>query len=456
MTTAIRFLFLIAFLMCMSTLGASAEQAPADPPEAAEPPAATAGAATTAAQDDDPDLDVNLAQPDFTLVGLPTTLRLARHRGAFRITHRFARPLGQGDFVDLVEDFFGFDSSAQIGFEYRFGLFRATQLAVHRNNNRTIQFLLQRQIVGQDEDFPLSIDAIASIEGTDNFTESYSPALGVLVSREFGDRAAVYAEPIWVNNSNAEPSELVDDNSSFVLGLGTRVRLASTFYGVFEYTPRVAGYEPGEHQFALAIEKRLGGHSFQINFGNAFGTTFAQMARGGYRRVVHRLQHLAEVLLTDGRGARHAHSIEVMHMRGTWMAAVVVGAVLATAVACGGGGDSNPTAPTDGGGTGGTGGGGGSVATNTITIGADGRVSPASITIAVGSRVTFVNNHNQNHDMASDPHPSHEDCPPMDQVGFMTPGQSRTSGNFTAVRRCGFHDHNEPSNSALVGSITVQ
>jgi uncharacterized beta barrel domain-containing protein DUF5777 len=281
-TTALRSLFPIAVLLYVLSPGAAAGQAPPEPPAAGDPPAATAGATTAAAQDDDPDRDVNRAQPDFTLVGLPTTLRLARHKGAFRITHRFARPLGQGDFGDLVEDFFGFDSGAQIGFEYRFGLFRATQLAVHRTSNRTIQFLLQRQVIGQDGGFPLSIDAIAATEGTDNFSDSYSPALGVLLSREFSDRAAVYAEPIWINNSNADPSELVDDNSSFVLGLGTRVRLTSTVYGVFEYTPRLGGFEPGEHQFALAVEKRLGGHSFQINFGNAFGTTFAQMARGGF------------------------------------------------------------------------------------------------------------------------------------------------------------------------------
>jgi plastocyanin len=146
-----------------------------------------------------------------------------------------------------------------------------------------------------------------------------------------------------------------------------------------------------------------------------------------------------------------------MHMRSTWMAAVAVVAVLGAAAACGGGGGGSPTAPSDGGGTGGGGtGGGGSTATNTITIGSDGRVSPANITIAVGTRVTFVNNHNRNHDMASDPHPSHEDCPPMDQVGFLTPGQSKTSGNFNIVRRCGFHDHNEPSTTALQGTITIQ
>jgi hypothetical protein len=254
-------------------------------PAAAQPPAAEPAAGATAAaaavQEDDPDLDVNRAQPDFTLIGLPTTLRLAARKGAFRITHRFGRPLGQGDFGDLVEDFFGFDSGAQIGFEYRYGLFKATQLAVHRTNNRTIQFLLQRQIVGQDADFPVSIDAIAAAEGTNNFRDSYSPALGVLVSREFTDRAAIYAEPIWVNNTNDLPSELTDDNSTFMVGLGTRVRFTSTLYGVFEYTPRLSGFDPGDHQVGVAVEKRLGGHSFQISVGNAFGTTFGQMARGG-------------------------------------------------------------------------------------------------------------------------------------------------------------------------------
>lgn len=271
-------------------LTAGLAHAASDPPAAKKtPPPATAtgadeaNAGTDAAvlQDDDPARDVNRAQPDFTLVGLPTTLRLPRHRSAFRITHRFGRPLGQGDFNDLVQDFFGFDSGAVIGFEYRVGLFRGTQLAVHRTNDRTIQFLVQHELKGQTSDFPLSIDVFGSAEGTNNFRDSYSPGVGAVASHEFGDRAAVYAEPFWVNNTNPLPAELADDNNSFLVGLGARVRLAATVYGVVEYSPRVAGYDPGEHQFSFGLEKRAGGHLFQINFSNAFGTTFGQMARGG-------------------------------------------------------------------------------------------------------------------------------------------------------------------------------
>ncbi len=131
---------------------------------------------------------------------------------------------------------------------------------------------------------------------------------------------------------------------------------------------------------------------------------------------------------------------------------------LVGAIACGGG--SPTSASGDGGGSGsgggGTGGGGGPTATTTITIGADGRVSPANITVSPGARVTFVNNHNRPHDMSSDAHPEHTDCPEINQVGFLLPGQSRTTGNLNTVRRCGFHDHNEPSNAGLIGSITIQ
>src|ERR1700674_610119 len=40
------------------------------------------------AQTDDPSV-LDLAQPDFTLVGLPTALRLPQFKSAFRVTHRF-------------------------------------------------------------------------------------------------------------------------------------------------------------------------------------------------------------------------------------------------------------------------------------------------------------------------------------------------------------------------------
>jgi hypothetical protein len=249
---------------------------------AADPAAAQQGGAQQPAPEDDPDRDINFAQPDFTLAALPTTLRLPRYKSAFRVTHRFGRPLGSGDFGDLVEDLFGLDSGALIGLEYRFGLIRGGQVGIHRTSNKTIEFFGQYNVKNQRDGFPVGIDALATIEGTNNFKDSYSPALGILLSREFGERAAGYLEPIWVNNSNEQPGELVDDNNTFIIGVGGRLRIRPTVYLVLEAAPRVGGYDPGVTHVSFAIEKRAGGHAFQLNFSNSFGTTLAQIARGGF------------------------------------------------------------------------------------------------------------------------------------------------------------------------------
>jgi hypothetical protein len=58
--------------------------------------------------------------------------------------------------------------------------------------------------------------------------------------------------------------------------------------------------------------------------------------------------------------------------------------------------------------------------------------------------------------MQSDPHPEHTDCPELAQVGFLTPGQSRTSGNLNTVRTCGYHDHDDFANTRFQGSIVIQ
>ncbi len=94
--------------------------------------------------------------------------------------------------------------------------------------------------------------------------------------------------------------------------------------------------------------------------------------------------------------------------------------------------------------------------TTTITINSNGVVTPNDITVAVGSRVTFINNHNVFHEINSDPHPTHGDCPGIDDVAFLAPQQSKLTGNLTQVRTCGFHDHNNDSNPNLKGIIRVQ
>ena len=92
----------------------------------------------------------------------------------------------------------------------------------------------------------------------------------------------------------------------------------------------------------------------------------------------------------------------------------------------------------------------------TITISSAGVVSPKTLTVAAGTRVTFVNNNTRNHEMNSNPHPFHGDCPEIDQVGFLAPEQTKLTGNLNTRRTCGYHDHNQDSNQNLQGTITIQ
>ena len=232
------------------------------------------------AQQSDDDAALKLAEPDFTLIALPTALRLPKFGSAFRVTHRFRRALGSGDFGDLAADLFGIDSGAQIGLEYRFGIIPNGQIGIHRTSDRTTEFFAQYGVLRQGGWSPLEVIALGSIEGPDNFKDAKSPALGAIVSRRVGDVAAFYLEPIWVNNSNPLPKELVDHNDTFMVGVGLRLRIRPTVYLVGEVSPRVSGYKQGVTHGAFAIEKRAGGHQFQLNFSNSFGTTLGQITRG--------------------------------------------------------------------------------------------------------------------------------------------------------------------------------
>lgn len=115
---------------------------------------------------------------------------------------------------------------------------------------------------------------------------------------------------------------------------------------------------------------------------------------------------------------------------------------LSFAIACGGGSGTTttPSPPEVG---------------TTVTITSSG-VSPKNLQISPGSQVTFINNDSRNHEMRSDPHPEHDDCPAINQVGVIVPGQTKQTGNLNLVRSCGYHDHSDALNTRWQGQITIQ
>ena len=234
------------------------------------------------AQDDDAVLKP--AEPDFTLAALPTALNVPTGKSAFRVTHRFTRPLNCDSCPNsLAGDAFGIDNGAQIGLEYRIGVVKNGQIGVHRTSDKTLNVFGQYALTRQTGSVPVETSVHLGVDmtnvGRKGADTEYSPIVGVVVGRLVGERAALYIEPMFVHHSNV--FTLPGDDNTFMVGLGARVRVRPTVYLTGEFVPRASGYTPGVNQGSIAIEKRAGGHMFQLNFSNAVGTTLGQVARGG-------------------------------------------------------------------------------------------------------------------------------------------------------------------------------
>ena len=136
-----------------------------------------------------------------------------------------------------------------------------------------------------------------------------------------------------------------------------------------------------------------------------------------------------------------------MRRFGTRAGGLVLAAGMAMVAACGGGSSSSSTSP--------SGACTPSTSANTLVI-QNNTICPAALTVSRGTQVTILNSDSRTHEMDSDPHPEHTDCPELNQIGFLNPGQSRQSGNLNTARKCGMHGHASPDTASLKATITIE
>jgi hypothetical protein len=110
--------------------------------------------------------------------------------------------------------------------------------------------------------------------------------------------------------------------------------------------------------------------------------------------------------------------------------------------ACGGGEGAGPTTPS-------------APSEITVNVTATG-FKPVDAVVAVGGRVTFDNVDDRLHSIASLPLTTHADCPAINEVGVLAPGQSKQTGVFAEAKTCGYHDVFSEGGQLLTGTITVR
>ncbi len=91
----------------------------------------------------------------------------------------------------------------------------------------------------------------------------------------------------------------------------------------------------------------------------------------------------------------------------------------------------------------------------TITIGPAG-VSPKQVRIRAFNYITFINQDTRPHAVASDPVDLHTQCPALNRVGVIAPGESRETSTLSLAATCGYHDHNNPTDTSMHGIIVVE
>jgi hypothetical protein len=194
-----------------------------------------------------------------------------------RILHRF------GLLNDGAKEFFGLDqASMRMGLDY--GL--ATNLTVgigrstlNKELDGFIKFRPLRQSAGSGGS-PVSIVWVSGMTvyttpWTDTARKNYfSSRIGyyhqVIIGRKFSEAFSLQLSPIMVHRNLVTNAD--DENNTWALGIGARMKLTKRTAFVVDYHPILAGREPGtKDPLSVGFDIETGGHVFQLHFSNSTG-----------------------------------------------------------------------------------------------------------------------------------------------------------------------------------------
>lgn len=192
-----------------------------------------------------------------------------------RILHRFGL-LNEG-----ASNFFGLDqASMRLGFDY--GITNNLTVGVGRStlNKELDAFLKFRPVRQAEGGSPVSIvwvsgATVQTMKWTDTARKNYfSSRVGyyheVIIGRKFSNAFSLQLSPILVHRNLV--TNTGDDNNTWALGIGGRLKLSKRTAFVVDYEPILAGRQTGtKDPLAVGFDIETGGHVFQLHFSNSNG-----------------------------------------------------------------------------------------------------------------------------------------------------------------------------------------
>ncbi|MDZ7313953.1 MAG: DUF5777 family beta-barrel protein [candidate division KSB1 bacterium] len=222
------------------------------------------------------------AFPGWTLANLPTTEMIEKGTLLFRISHRFNALLSDG-----YDGGYGLDNGAVMMLHLGFPITENMSVILSRSNfNKDVELAWRGRLLREKTDraMPISLAVQLGVNWESrknpefNYKRTNSEAFhyyGQLVlAKQLAERFSVAAVPGILLNGN---SEVTDEEALIAIGVGARVRFYNDLALFGEWVPIVSGYsgpsyaalvsgnkKEGYDSFSVGLEKKIGGHVFQI------------------------------------------------------------------------------------------------------------------------------------------------------------------------------------------------
>ncbi|MGJ7031257.1 DUF5777 family beta-barrel protein [Niabella hirudinis] len=204
---------------------------------------------------------------------------IGKHVLDVRILHRFGRV------NDGIGEFFGLDeASMRLGFDY--GLGKNLTIGVGRSTEGKeldgfIKYRLIQQATGAKGAAPVSVvlaagsalttqklAADAKYTDTKHRMAYYSE---LIIGRKFTEAFSFQVAPTYVHRNLVQ--DPTDDNDTYALGIGGRLKLSKRVAFVADYHYVVSGLNKDiyKNPLSLGFDIETGGHVFQLHFSNSTG-----------------------------------------------------------------------------------------------------------------------------------------------------------------------------------------
>lgn len=221
------------------------------------------------------------------VVNLPTPRSIGQGKLLFRLSHRFFPAVKEG-----YDAFYGLDGPASMLLGLGYGFSDKIGLTLSRANVfKEFELALKWTLIDQsDTDGLISIAILGGtslitlpLQGKKTFrSENTRYNLQASMAYKISPSISILLVPGYSTNTN--PTE-ESSQGTFYLGFGGRVHIIKDFSVLLEWIPVLSGYSFEPSGWGFGLEKKIGGHVFQVFILNSVGITTPQYVPGGEFRI---------------------------------------------------------------------------------------------------------------------------------------------------------------------------